>query len=140
MQLQRKIDEQVNILSFRLKWIAFLDENKLVFCFVYCVLIEQGPQADQREARQSGEFLRRGGRADAQRAEPAARGGGRRPEQNQSGVVLAGGAGETEEGAERHTAGEEDHRGLGANIQERNGKSKSGYTFSYSLFLLFLVL
>lgn len=86
------------------------------------MLTEQGQPGDQRETGLSGEFVRLRERAHARRAGPAARGGGGRQEQSQPGVVSAGGAGEAEEGAERHAAGEEDHRGLGAKVQGRNGK------------------
>lgn len=89
---------------------------------------DEGKPVGQREASRSGELLHNGERADAWRAEPAARGGGGGQEQNQPGVLTAGGAGEAEEGAECHTAREEDHRGLGTNLQRRNGESKTGST------------
>lgn len=87
---------------------------------------EQGKSDGQREANRSGEFLHSRDRAHAWRPEPSPRGGGGGQEQNQPGHLAAGGAGEAEERAERHTAGEEDHRGLGANLQGRNGESKMG--------------
>lgn len=87
---------------------------------------DEGKQVGQREAGRFGEFLHSGERAVAWRAEPTARGGGAGQEQNQTGDLAAGGAGEAEEGAECDTAGEEDHRGLGAQLQGRNGESKMG--------------
>lgn len=89
---------------------------------------EQRKPLGQREASRSGEHLHNRERADAWRAEPAARGGGGRQEQRPPSDVAAGGAGEAEEGAEFHTEGEEDHRGLGAKLQERNGESKKRST------------
>lgn len=87
---------------------------------------DEGKQVGQREAGRFGEFLHSGERAVAWRAEPTAWGGGAGQEQNQPGDVAAGGAGEAEEGAECDAAGEEDHRGLGAQLQGRNGESKMG--------------
>lgn len=94
----------------------------------YPVHPDQGEPVGQREASRPGEFLRSGERANARRAEPVARGGGGCQEQSQPGVLSAGGVGEAEEGAECHAAGEEDHRGLGAKLQGRNGESKTGAT------------
>lgn len=98
---------------------------------------EQGTPLGQRETGQPRDVAHGREREDAHRAEPAegVRGGGQ--EQDQPGVVASGGAGEAEEGAERHTAGEENHRGLGAHLQERNGESKATESlclFFHSLF------
>lgn len=85
---------------------------------------DEGKQVGQREAGRSGEFLHGRERAVAWRAKQTARSGGAGEEQNQPGDLAAGGAGEAEEGAECDAAGEEDHRGLGAQLQGRNGESK----------------
>lgn len=100
----------------------------LFCCNIYSKPPEQRKPFNQREARWSREFLCSRERADAWGARPAARGGGGRQEQSQPGVITAGGAGEAEEGAECHAAGEEDYRGLGADLQGRDGESKAGST------------
>lgn len=87
---------------------------------------DKGQPVGQREASQPGDFLHSREREVAWRAGPPARRGGGRQEQRQPGHLAAGGAGEAEEGAEFHAAGEEDHRRLGAILQERNGESKTG--------------
>lgn len=87
---------------------------------------EQGKPFSQREAYWSGDILCSRERAATQRAHPAAGGGGGRQEQNQPGDVNAGGTGEAEEGAECNSAGEENHRGLGADLQGRDGEGKAG--------------
>lgn len=87
---------------------------------------EQRKPCDQREADQSGDDPHSRERADAWRADPPAWGGGGGQEQCKPSDLHAGGAGEAEEGAEHHSAGEEDHRGLGANVQGRDGAGEPG--------------
>lgn len=87
---------------------------------------EQGESLSQRQAVQPGEFLLNRERADAWRAGSATWSRRRGEEQEQPGVLAAGGAGEAEEGAEHHPAGEEVHRGLGSDLQGRDGEGQWG--------------
>lgn len=99
-------------------------------CFFFFICPEQRQSVAQRKAGQSGEFLLNRERENARRAWPTARCGGGRQEQDEPGVFTAGGTGETEERAESHTAGEEDHRGLGTDLQGRDGDSKTSRLFT----------